>query len=215
MASISQLLTMARQRINAIGDSFWSDAELYDAIYQAQMDLALETRCIQQVYTSTTVASTQQYSKPTNTITIKRVEYNGYKLEPITMREDDAITLSNAATTSTGVPEYYFEWGDSIYLRPIPSDANTLKIYSINMPQAVSATSTLEVPTRYHLDILHYMIYVMLAKDEQVAQAANYYALWEKAKFRAKKFERVRLRNDSSTHMQDPELLPTTIIGTI
>ena len=39
----TEIMTRARTRYNAVGDKFFSDAELLDGIYEASMELAIET----------------------------------------------------------------------------------------------------------------------------------------------------------------------------
>ena len=126
----TQLESAARQRYNAVNDSFWSQAEMLGMIYQAQMELAAECLVIQNKYTTTTVASQQAYAWPTRAISIKRVTYDGAKIDPIDMREDDAISLSNTTSIATGTPQFYFSWENSIYLQPVPSEAKTLEIWT-------------------------------------------------------------------------------------
>lgn len=210
-----EVIEYARQRYNAVSDSFYSDSELYRYIWAAQMDLARFAWVIERVYTTTTVASQQEYAFPTNTIAIKRVTYDGIKLVPITFREDDSLTLSNQTTTATGAAQYYAIWNETIYLRPIPNDAKTLKIWSYSEPQEVSATSTLEVPTRYHLDLADFLNWKMAAKDQNY-EAANYWRdAWRERVEQARRFRRRELRGDSFSAVQDLESLPVTVIGAV
>ncbi len=210
-----EIVEFARQQYNAVGDSFFSDAELYRHLFQAQMILATKSNCIRNVYTASTVASTQEYSRPTNTIVIKRITYNGVKLAPITMREDDAITLSNSTTTATGDPSYYWEWGSSFFLRPVPAGVGTLKIYSIDKPQTVSSTSTIDVPDRYHYGLADYLTWRIVLKDRNAPLAREYKDVWEAFVLETIRHERKRLRGDAFYGIQDNESLAETVIGAI
>lgn len=203
----------SRQMYNSVGDSFFPDAELYRHLWAAQMKLALETKCIRRVYTTSTVADQQEYTKPTNTVSIKRITYNGQKLMPISQREDDSLTLNNATTTATGTPQYYFEWGTSFFLRPVPAEVGTLKIFSFNQPQEVTSSSSLEVPDRYHQDLALYLVAMMAAKDKNPGVFSLYEKMWLRAVDNARKQERVLLRGDAFAAVQDVELLPVTVIG--
>jgi hypothetical protein len=205
----------ARQQYNSVGDDFFSDTELYRHVWAAQMDLALKSRCIRRVYTTSTVVAQHEYSKPTNTISIKRITYNGQKLLPITMREDDALTLSNSLTSQSGTPQYYYEWGDSFFLRAIPDAVGALKVYSFNKPQEVTSASTLEVPDRYHLQLADYLIWKQAAKDKNWDAARFYQEIWMKTLKEAVGYERTLLRGDAFATVQDVETLPSTVIGTI
>lgn len=208
-----ELITYARQLYNAVNDTFFSDAELYMMVQAAQTELARETNCIRRVYTTPTVANQQEYSKPAAAFSIKRITYNGRKLFKISDREDDALTLNNAVTTATGAPQYYWEWDDSIELRPVPDDALTLKIYTYDLPQTVSSTTTLDVPDAYQLDLSFYLLWHMCSKDKNYQAAQAYQTTWMQKVRDIKGYERKRLRGDSFTHVLDEESLPVTIIG--
>ncbi len=209
------VITLARQKWNATTDTFYSDAELYTIIYAAEMELALETNCIRNVYTTTTVISQQEYQKPGSAYSIKRVTYNGLKLYKITDREDDAITLNNQTTTATGSPQYYSEWGTAIELRPVPDSALTLKMYTYDMPSTVTAVTTLDVPTRYHVALADYLVAHMATKDKNFQAASLFQTLWAKTVANAKRYEQKFLRGDAFSHVLDEESLPVTIVGAL
>jgi hypothetical protein len=201
----TQILTAAKNRYNAIGDNFWSDDELLGLLYDACLDLTRESFLIERTYSTSTVASQQEYAYPTDTIAIKRITYDGKKLIPITLREDDQITGLDQDTTSTGDPTYYFIWNETISLRPIPSTVGTLKIYSYNEPAELLISSTLEIPTQFHMDTVNYIVSEMAAKDKSFNHAKWYLDKWEKTKLRAKAFARKQKRGDAMAHVQDEE----------
>lgn len=209
----TELEEYARQNYNAVGDTFYGQTELFRHIFNAQMELARESNCIRRVYTSPTVIGTQEYAKPTNTISIKRVTFNGAKLTAIDMREDDALTGNNADTGAQGTPVYYYEWGSSIFLRPVPDEVGTLKIFAFDQPQTVSATSTLDVPERYHHDIAIYILAFMALKDKNPQMHQTYKGLWDDLVLKAKASERKLLRGDSFRGVQDENTLYSTWIG--
>lgn len=211
----AQVVTAARQRTNSVGDTFFSDSELYGMIWEGQNILAKEAYVIERTYTTSTVANQREYSYPTSTIAIKRVEYNGNKIHPVTFREDDAMTLSNSTTTATGYPQYYALWNFTLYLRPVPAEVGTLKIYSFNEAQEVTNSSTLEVPDIYHQDLVTYLCALMAEKNQNFQAADRYRDRWEKQVAKARSFQRRRLRADGFSAIQDMETLPTTIIGTL
>jgi hypothetical protein len=209
----TQLIERARNKYNSIGDSFWSDQEILDLFTDACTEAAQEALCIERTYTTTTVAGTQEYDFPTNTIAIKRVTYNGQKLKKISFREDDAVTGLNSDTTTQGTPTYYYTWNYTIALRPLPDAANTLKIYSYNEPAALTITSVVEVPTVFHMRLVDYVLAEMAAKDSN-AEAAKYYInRWELAKVAMKKWVAKRKRTDSFGVVQDEDQLIESYMG--
>ena len=211
----TEIETAARNQYNAIGDSFWSQAEILNLIWQACIELADLTKNIERTYTTSTVASQQEYSYPTSTVAIKRITYGGKKLQPITMREDDAITGLNQSTTDEGTPQYYFIWNDTIYLRPIPSAVGTLKIFSINKPQQVTTTSTIEVPDQFHMALVDYILSRMASKDRQLDVAKYYLDLWKETKIEAIKWHKRNKRGDSFASVQDEEQMNGSYLGLV
>lgn len=208
-----ELEEYARRRYNAVDDTFFSSAEIMDYIYHACQELAQESQVIERIYTTTTVASTQAYDFPTNAMSFKRVTWNGRKLALIDMREDDAITGMNQATTDTGDPEVYWIWNRAIYLRPIPSSAQTLKMWSFNFPSEVSTTSTLEVPEQFHLKLANYVNQQMAVKDQNFIAAKYYGTLWEKDKLDVKRTMRKLKRGDGFSSTKDENMIVETIIS--
>jgi hypothetical protein len=209
------LITYARQQYNASNDSFFSDAELYGHIFQAQMEFAKEAKAIEETYQTTTVSGTQEYAMPTNSLAVKRITYNGIKLTLITQREDDAVTGLNAATTATGTPAYYWVFDRTIYLRPIPDAAYTLKIFSYDMPGDVSSTSTLDVPVELHRDMVFYLLWLMAAKDQNFQSADYYQRKWNEAVMKAKSWSRKRAIADQFASVKDEEALANTVFGAV
>lgn len=211
----TQLEQLARRRYNATGDGFWTQAEMLDMMYQAQMELATEGLVIQNKYSTTTVASQQAYAWPTRAISIKRVAYDGAKIDPIDMREDDAISLSNTTATVTGTPQFYFSWERAIYLRSIPAEAKTLDIWTYDVPEEVVITGSLSVPLTYQPGLVYYLLAEMALKDGNLVLSDRYRAIWEQTKVRAKKLEAIKKRGDGPARIKNIDLLAQSAIGTV
>ena len=203
----------ARQRYNAVNETFWSQDEIFTLEYLASQEMALETKCIERTYTTTTVASTQEYAYPTNVISIKRVTYNGAKLAPIDLRRMDSLTLNTSSTTVTGTPDYYAEWNGTLILFPTPDAAQTLKVYSFNEPQVITVSSTLEIPTAFHGRLVNYILSEMYAKDKDFPSAKYYKDLWLKDIQEVKRWIARRRRGDSFATVVDESSLQNTILG--
>lgn len=211
----SEINTAARSKYNSTGDTFYTEDEINTLIYEACIELARKAFVIEKLYTTSTVASQQTYVFPTNTIMIRRVEYNGQKLQKIDIREDDLITNLSMSTSATGTPGFYFEWEETLYLRPVPDSVGTLKIYSYNEPQAVVTTTALEVPTQWHMGIVNYVASELAAKDENPNMAAHFLLKWEKTVNDAIGFQRRRKRGDSFATVKDADVFPRTYLGNI
>jgi hypothetical protein len=208
-----EVITAARQFHNAVGDDFWSDAELYNHLYFSATELATEAECIENRYTTTTVASQQEYEKPTRAVRTKRVEYNGQKLDVIDFRGLDSVYL-NTTTTVTGTPQYYYAFDNVVGLYPTPDTAGvTIKIYSYDYPSFPSATSTLEIPVQYHRALVMGVRAQMSPKELGHPNTGFYQQEWERLLLQIKRQERRRRRGDKFRRVLREEDLPNTQLG--
>lgn len=216
--TITQLIDLARAMYNADGDTFFSEALFLELISLAEQELALETDCIEDVTTDVSVASQQQYSYPTNTAKLKRVEYKGQKLQPITFRELDALTLNNdVSSLTTGTPYYYAVFDEVVYLHPTPdTSSDEIKYYRTKKAARLTATTdTLATPAEWHHAIALFLVANMHLKDKDFNGYQVLLGQWRNEVARAKRQRRKRLRGDSFAAVQDEETLPTTLIGVI
>lgn len=193
----AEILGMARAQYNAVGDTFFGDTELYNLIWRAEMDLGIQTKCLRDIQTTSTVVDQREYARPTNCISVKRIIWNGRKLEPSDFVDDDILTGYTETTSSTGTPLYYQEWKNSIFLRPTPNAVQTLKIYFYMKPTQVTAVTTLEAPEEYQLYIVDFLLYHMFSKDQKDAQSAYHLNNWKDSVEKIKTWERQKLRSDS------------------
>jgi hypothetical protein len=211
-----EIESQARSKYNAIGDTFWASSEIMHLIYEGCLELAVETNCIEDTDTDTSVANQQEYDFPAYAMDIKRVTYEGRKLEPISMREDDAITALSTDTAVRGTPRYYFTWNDKIYMRPVPAvSSEDIKVFFTKEPAAVTSASTLEVPTLSHAGLVNFCLREMCAKDENFDAAAYYDKLWDRTKENVKRYMKRRKRGDAFAMVQSEEALATSPFGSI
>jgi hypothetical protein len=200
----------ARQLYNATNDTFFTQTEIWKLIGAAQTVLATKAKCIRRVYETTSVASQREYSYPAYTSFIYRVAYDGKKLLPITFREDDALTIEDEDTTETGESTYYAIWNNILYLRPTPdTTGKTIRIYSYNRPHVLATSDlALDVPDEYQYDLVHYMLGMMYAKDQNINMSQYHMNLWEKAVLEAVKTEQRKNRSDGNQVVQPYEEYP-------
>lgn len=193
----SEIELAARQRYNAVGDTFWGQAELFTLIYKAQMELASKTFCIPNRYSTTATSGTDEYSVPTLAIAIRRIYYDNAPLEPISMEERELILGPNAPSAQTGTPDSYCVEGQTIFLVKTPNSSSaTIKIWTFDEPNTVAVTSTLDVPTRYHPAIIEYLVFNMFAKDKRFDLAKWHKDMWDQSVNDAIILEKRRRRAD-------------------
>lgn len=211
---IQDLLTYAKQQYNAVGDDFFPDAQLYKHVEQAQLELATAGLLIEDTLSTTTVAGQQEYSFPATCIAVRRVTYDGQKLMPIDLRDADTVTVfTSGGVAATGTPQYYSVWEKTFALWPTPDAAEELKVWAYCEPQSVDSTSTLAVPSEFHIRIADYLLEKMAAKDKNF-QAATYYAgEWAKTLAKARSWARKRRTGDALVFVRDEEKQYQTLIG--
>lgn len=178
----AQIETAARRKYNSASSSFFSSSEIYDLIYQAELEIAEETKVIEvtALFSGGSTASTRAYAIPSTISEVKRVEYDGRKLQKIDFDQDDVQTLFDSNTTATGDPLYFSEWNGSIYLRPIPNaSSDQIRFYGYGLPLPVTtASQVLEVPTLFHLKIVDRVVAEMAMKDQNPTVSQTYFDLW-------------------------------------
>lgn len=192
----TEIESAARQRYNAVGDDFFPQEMIMDLIYGASLQLALEAYPIEKVFSTTSVADQQEYTYPTQMVAIRRIEYDGVKIEPLDLIDDPKSNLNDPK----GTPGGYSIWADVIRMYPTPSeDGKTIKIFGYNEPQRVTSTSVLEIPTEYHLDVVDYILSAFFAKDKDRNMSTYHRELWGRAVLKAKRDRMKRKRSDKFT----------------
>jgi len=209
-----EIETAARRMYNSVGNSFYSRDEIMDYIYFAQQALIDEANMLLEgIFSTTTVADQQEYDFPTNIHSIKRITYDGKKLERIDFHEDDAYTLFNSDTTDSGTPLYYFVWDRTISLRPIPDSAVTLKVYGYKSPQEVTELSTLDVPAEHHYALVDYVVRELTAKDQNWPAHDRFSNRWLTNVERVKRKIQATKRKDRFAHVKNEEALGLYTFG--
>ena len=175
----TEIVTMARQLHNVVGDTFWTDTELYKLLTLACRDLANKANVIQRIFTTTSVSGTREYAYPSYARRIRRVEYGGKRLDSITIRDDDKLTFRDSDTTDTGEPSYYAIWNRTLYLRPTPdTDGITIKVYTYAHAQEITSTSVMEIPEFYHMQCVYFLIANMALKEKNFELYREHMAQW-------------------------------------
>jgi hypothetical protein len=206
----TDLETFVRQRYNAVGDTFFPQTEIFNFFYKAQVELSIEFDCIERVYTTTTVADQREYDWPERALKIARITYDGDKLDPNDFLSDDVFTGDNENETMTGRPEYYQQWGDALYLRPVPGTNEagvTLKLYTYDMPSVPSSLGTLDVPAVYHPFLADYALWAMCMQDQNPAIADRFLNAWKESKKIVSSLEREKLVADRFVVVRDMDTL--------
>lgn len=170
------------------------------------------------------VSGTRQYAFPSYVRKIKRIELVdssgiAMKLEPITFREDDSLTLNNTQSTTLGRPTFYEIFNFNYYLRPVPdSSTYTLNFYTYNEPAPViSGTQVLELPSCFHMDLVDFVVLKMALKDREggIEIAKAMADRWTQAKMRMKRWTQKKKRGDAYTIVMNEDNLAVTMTGPV
>lgn len=203
-----EIETASRRLLNAVSSNFWSSDEIIgNYLYMAAMEMALETHCIENRYTTVSVTSQQEYAVHSRLLSIKRIEYDGQKLKPISFQRLDSIDL-NTNTTITGTPQYYYHFDESFGLFPAPdTDDLVIKVYSYDQPSVPTSTSTLEIPSRFHPFLVIGVAYYMSLKELGHPHVRLFERQWNDLTNRNNAIAKVR----RSMRMRNKDNLPVVV----
>lgn len=215
----SEIYGNARAQFVETSAAFITDAELRFWLWQALYELSNKIECIQTTdSTTTTVASTASYSRPTNCIKILRVTWDSVKLKKIDMTQYDAVSQQGyGSTPAEGNPVYYYEWGNNITLYPTPGSAETLKFWYTKRPTQLtssndSSSTVIDVPEQFQFYTIDYLLYRMYLKEDN-RKADVHMNLWEDHKRRAREeWEELRF-NDQYLTVKDENNFPQSEFG--
>jgi hypothetical protein len=199
----ADMIDRCRRLYNSVGDTFWSDTELYEHMHRACIELAREAFAIERKFSASTVDGQQGYSFPTNSLDTKRVTINGKRLERITFREDDQITLFDEDTSQEGEPSEYYVWDSTIYLRPVPDAVYTLVVYAHAAPQEISVSSSFEIPQIWVPYVSDFVIARMAAKEKNYDAVAYHEREWNATLAKAKLWARKQKTRDRFNSVHD------------
>jgi hypothetical protein len=214
--TVTQIVDNARDLYNGTGDTFFTEARMYEWLEHVINELARESKCIENTPTAVpTVAGTADYAYPTNLIEIKRLTYNGGKLQKLSKREVDAMTLSGTIATTQGTPVFYTDFDDTVSLFPVPDAVGSLVFSGYSEHATILVGTTISIPNQFQLGLVDGLLAKMYAKDKDFQSAAYYDAKFEKLKISALKYMKAKKRTDSFANVQVEELIPGTTLGAV
>lgn len=148
----------------------WKNAELTDAINQAQVEFCMRNPIMDPTETITLVAGTASYATPTWAVTVERVllAATGDALQKISHEDID-----DGRYSLTGTPEFYYEDTNQAQLVvvPTPIAAGTLRLTIQRLPETVMTwahrtSDSPEIAAVNHPDLLDYAEYLCFLKRD-------------------------------------------------
>lgn len=85
--------------------------------------------------------------------------------------------IGHIALRESTSPQYWFQWGNYVYLEPVPDDAYTLNAYvSVSPTDEMSDDAdTPEIPEEFQSAIVPYVVFMGKLKERKYAEAAGKY----------------------------------------
>lgn len=196
-ATLSDLLTDTRARLDETTQRFWLDTQLTTWINEALRDIARRTETILSFNTTVTaIAGTNKYALPSDVIRVHRVEFvpTGqtliYPLEPRTYGEMDQV-WGIQQSRQQSYPSYFVLWGFSpnitMQVWPVPSQGGNFNVYYYRLPVTLANPADIaEIPEGWQDLVPLYVESVAKRKDRDDS--------WKDAK---------SVYEDTITHMID------------
>jgi hypothetical protein len=148
----------------------WKNAELTDAINQAQVDFCQRNPIMDPTPTITLVAGTASYDTPESALTVERVllASTGAALQKISHEEFD-----DGRYPLTGTPRWYYEdtTQTQLIVVPTPLVVDTLRLTIQRLPETVMTwahrtSDSPEIAAVNHPDLLDYAEYLCFLKRD-------------------------------------------------
>lgn len=204
----AQGISRIRTQINETTAAFWTDAEIYGYMWEAECLLAGKLGLFQAISAHTTVTDTSAYTCPDSMLRASRITYDGKKLKRADFTERDYLGGMNyGSTVQTGKPVMYTEWGQSIYLFPVPDDSKTLNFYFLKAPAEIATASTQFSVRDESLQqmIPDYGVWKCSMKDGDMNRADRHQNAWEKNVLRAESIWSDRKNEDRILGVKDED----------
>jgi len=218
----AQILETIRNQVYESTAAFYSDAEIYSYLWQAEQEIAELVKCTEArtAVAATSVTGTEYYDLASDVAIVTRVTWDGLKLKKIDYRDRDAVDYTQyGSTLSSGNPYMFYQWGNKIGLYPVPDSAKSIGLHYYKIPdQLVTGTSgstAFTIPSMFARYLPDYALYRMYAKDQDDGRANFHRQQWEANLTRAHQFWAQRLGDDHLYVVKDTDNYPETELGMI
>lgn len=213
-----QIAAQIRAQSGETSTSFLTDDILYSFLWQAEIEFSNFVGCSLNKDTSvTTVAGIRESTIPANTQRILRLEYDSVKLKKIDLTELDMLEgTAYGGVTTSGQPQYYYEFDGKVGLSPIPDDAKTLSFYRVKEPVSLDTSSTsFTIPDEYSLYLIDRCLHRFYAMDKDLQMAKYHLDLWEANKRKQKNEWFKKRMIDRFLSVKNEDNFPQTDYGII
>lgn len=174
----TDVLSTVRDQLAETTAAFWTNAELYRYMTDAEREINLQLECnvIATAHTSST--GTSGYAIPASCLSVYRVTYDGVPLRRLDRNKRDIDMLDMpgyGGTGKTGPATHYYELQGYLNLWPVPQEIKTIGIHYLKDTSALASGATaFMIPANYHTPIQDYVLYRAYLKDQDQGKAEWY-----------------------------------------
>lgn len=176
------LRTEARSLLDEDVAGYFTDSMLTRWLNNGALELAYRLENLEEVSSDDSVASTANYTLPTDLLKIKRVQYNSRPLRWISYPELDKYEKTGSPSTDyDGTPTSFYLWDGELYLYPAPAAAltNGIRITYYKSPAAlVGDTDVSDHPLQFHNLLIYWAVERGLRRDGYHTEADRYQQMW-------------------------------------
>lgn len=211
----AQALTRTRNQLNEATAAFWSDAEIFGYMWEAECLLAGKSGMVQAVTAVTTVTGTSAYAFPAGYQRLSRLSYDGKKLKKGDFTDRDYLNGTNyGSTPPSGRPQMYAQWANQVYLSPVPDDAKTLAIFGLKVPTEITAAAAFSIQEENIQQMIpDYCVAKALMKDGENPRADRLMKLFEANVLRAESIWEDKKNEDRVLAVKDEDQYAGGVLG--
>lgn len=133
----SDLEARVRTYLNEAAADFYTQAEIWRWLSLGVKDIAQRTTCVRRILDTQTAASTRTVS--TNVYKVFHVEYVPSSGRKIALTKIDPLRTGHYPINGT-TPQYWYEFGSTIGIEPIPDAIYNLRLYVADIPKMCHTT---------------------------------------------------------------------------
>lgn len=175
--TLTKYRSVIRSILNETSTTSLSDAELNILVNDGYKDVCAKALCYESRLTKENVSSAEKLISLVGLNVIK-VNYVEYYTSPLGMLSVLPTTVGHIPINGS-TPQYWFQWGDYIYIEPAP-DVSTydLYVYAALYPDATMSSDSdtpTYVPEEFHEDILNFATAYACLKLKRWGDAAFFY----------------------------------------
>jgi hypothetical protein len=173
---VSEIATAVKRQFGDESGTQINDTDILRWVNQGQEEIALKENTRQNTITTLSVAGQSQYTLPgQDVIKIMAIHYSSVPLQSITFEEAQISILATAESQGIqATPTTWYEFGDSIFLYPSPSNSlDVIMLYAVLRPAKITTLNdTITIPDSYYNALVQYVLAQAYELDDDFDKAS-------------------------------------------